>query len=237
MQGWVLRAGGPPPALSGVFLPRFFLRYRRKNRAPGGRKQACLEEIRIRKTPTTAACKLAPCVESASAAASGQHTRPDDGCSHKSAWQLVQCAAVLSTPTQGGGYVGRGTPRPARRLSFHILSSPEKKEYGPRRAIASLHGKNSDAKNQQKCQSQPARSAKKKTSLRPSPMGKPHESLVTIKWHSSQAAARPGMLRACRELLPLMCGFMIPGAAPFVKHKPAQPRQFYSPRIVRAMLK
>ena len=27
MQGWVLRAGGPPPALSGVFLPRFFLRY------------------------------------------------------------------------------------------------------------------------------------------------------------------------------------------------------------------
>ena len=37
MQGWVLRAGGPPPALSGVFLPRFFLRWRRKNRAPGGR--------------------------------------------------------------------------------------------------------------------------------------------------------------------------------------------------------
>ncbi|MEE0785725.1 MAG: hypothetical protein U0M10_07225, partial [Oscillospiraceae bacterium] len=32
---------------------------------------------------------------------------------------------------------------PARRLSFHILSSPEKKEYGPRRAIALLHGKNS----------------------------------------------------------------------------------------------
>ena len=37
MQGWVLRAGGPPPALSGVFLPRFFLRWRIKNRAPGGR--------------------------------------------------------------------------------------------------------------------------------------------------------------------------------------------------------
>ena len=34
-QGWVLRAG--PPALSGVFLPLFFLRRRRKNRAPGGR--------------------------------------------------------------------------------------------------------------------------------------------------------------------------------------------------------
>ena len=28
---------GTAPALSGVFLPRFFLRYRRKNRAPGGR--------------------------------------------------------------------------------------------------------------------------------------------------------------------------------------------------------
>ena len=46
MQGWVLRAGGPPPALSGVFLPRFFLRYRRKNRAPGGRWQACLADIK-----------------------------------------------------------------------------------------------------------------------------------------------------------------------------------------------
>ena len=34
-QGWVLRAG--PPALSGVFLPLFFLRRRRKNGAPGGR--------------------------------------------------------------------------------------------------------------------------------------------------------------------------------------------------------
>ena len=40
-----------------------------------------------------------------------------------------------------GGFVGRGTPRPARRLSFHILSSPEKKEYGPRRATARLPGR------------------------------------------------------------------------------------------------
>ena len=138
-KGWVLRAG--PPALSGVFLPLFFLRRRRKNRAPGGRQQACLEEIRIRKTPTTPACKLARCVVSASAAASGLLTRPDDGCSHKLVWYPVQCAAAASTPTQGGGFVGRGPPRPARRLSFHILSSPEKKEYGPRRAPALLHGK------------------------------------------------------------------------------------------------
>ena len=46
MQGWVLRAGGPPPALSGVFLPRFFLRYRRKNRPPGGRWPYRLVDIK-----------------------------------------------------------------------------------------------------------------------------------------------------------------------------------------------
>ena len=51
-QGWVLRAG--PPALSGVFLPLFFLRRRRKNGAPGGRLQDRLENIRIRKTPNNA---------------------------------------------------------------------------------------------------------------------------------------------------------------------------------------
>ena len=45
------------------------------------------------------------------------------------------------TPTQGGGFVGRGPPRPARRLSFHILSSPKKKEYGPRRAVDRLSGR------------------------------------------------------------------------------------------------
>ena len=39
-----------PPAFGGVFLPRFFLRYRRKNRAPGGRQPYRMEEIRIRKT-------------------------------------------------------------------------------------------------------------------------------------------------------------------------------------------
>ena len=100
-QGWVLRAG--PPALSGVFLPLFFLRRRRKNGAPGGRKQVCLEEIRIRKPPTTPASKLALCVVSASAAASGQLTRPDNGCSHKSAWHPVQCAAVVPMRYAGVG--------------------------------------------------------------------------------------------------------------------------------------
>ena len=100
-RGRIPKAGGPPPAFGGVFLPRFFLRYRRKNRAPGGRKQACLEEIRIRKPPTTPASKLALCVVNASAAASGLLTRPDNGCSHKSAWHPVQCAAAAPTPYQG----------------------------------------------------------------------------------------------------------------------------------------
>ena len=36
-RGGFLGQGDRPPALSGVFLPLFFLRYRRKNRAPGGR--------------------------------------------------------------------------------------------------------------------------------------------------------------------------------------------------------
>ena len=36
-RGRIPKVGGTPPAFGGVFLPRFFLRYRRKNRAPGGR--------------------------------------------------------------------------------------------------------------------------------------------------------------------------------------------------------
>ena len=50
-RGRIPKVGGPPPAFGGVFLPRFFLRYRRKNRAPGGRQHACLEEIRMRRPP------------------------------------------------------------------------------------------------------------------------------------------------------------------------------------------
>ena len=115
-KGWVLRAG--PPALSGVFLPLFFLRRRRKNGAPGGRWQACLEEIRIRKPPTTAACKLARCVVSASEAASGLLTRPDDGCSHKLVWYPVQCAAAAPTPYAGGGFQRWGERPPPLVASF-----------------------------------------------------------------------------------------------------------------------
>ena len=100
-QGWVLRAG--PPALSGVFLPLFFLRRRRKNGAPGGRLQDRMEKIRIRKATKTPASKLAPAVVSASAAASGLLTRLDDGCSHKFVWYPVQCAAAAPTPYAGVG--------------------------------------------------------------------------------------------------------------------------------------
>ena len=117
-QGWVLRAG--PPALSGVFLPLFFLRRRRKNRAPGGRQPYRIEEIRIRTPPTTSASKLAPAVVSASAAASGLLTRPDDGCRNKSAWYPVQCAAVVPTPYQG--WVLRAGPPATRAASFFLYS-------------------------------------------------------------------------------------------------------------------
>ena len=51
------------------------------------------------------------------------------------------CSTHATDTHPRGGFVGRGTPRPTRRLSFHILSSPEKKEYGPRRAIARLPGR------------------------------------------------------------------------------------------------
>ena len=115
-KGWVLRAG--PPALSGVFLPLFFLRRRRKNGAPGGRLHGCMENIRIRKATKTPASKLAQSVVSASAAASGLLTRPDNGCSHKSAWQLVQCAAAAPMPYAGGGFQRWGERPPPLVASF-----------------------------------------------------------------------------------------------------------------------
>ena len=57
--------GRPPPAFGSVFLPRFFLRWGRKNRAPGGRQVICLVDITCRKLQV---CFLKPgvveyCVE------------------------------------------------------------------------------------------------------------------------------------------------------------------------------
>ena len=72
--------------------------------APGGRQPYCMEKIKTQRLPAPkkAIKSLTQCV-SASAAASGKLTRPDNGCSHKSAWQLVQCAAAAPTPYAGVG--------------------------------------------------------------------------------------------------------------------------------------
>ena len=124
-QGWVLRAG--PPALSGVFLPLFFLRRRRKNGAPGGRLHGCMENIRIRKATKTSASKLARCVVSAS----GLLTRPDDGCSHKSAWHPVQCAAAASPPHPRGGSLGREPPPCAASFFPYSFFAEEERIWPP----------------------------------------------------------------------------------------------------------
>ena len=116
-KGWVLRAG--PPALSGVFLPLFFLRRRRKNGAPGGRQPYCMENIKTQKPASQKKSpKLQPQCVSNSEAASGLLTRPDDGCSHKSAWHPVQCAAVVPMRYTGGEIQGRGLPPPLAASFF-----------------------------------------------------------------------------------------------------------------------
>ena len=98
------------------------------------------------------------------------HQLTGHGCRHKSAWNPVQCAATMTdaaqaSPWQGlcerGGLgapfafnqrhlqskchgpaaYGRPPPRLWRRLSSPILSSLEKKESGPRRALDYLSGR------------------------------------------------------------------------------------------------
>ena len=66
--------------------------------------------VSTKKISAMAASKLALCVVSASEAASGLLTRPDDGCRNKSAWYSVQCAAAVPTPYQG--WVLRAGPPP-----------------------------------------------------------------------------------------------------------------------------
>ena len=73
---------------------------------PEGDSKLAWKKLGCEKPPTTPTSKLAPCVVSASEAASGLLTRPDDGCSHKPAWYLVQCAAAMpdavgASPWQG----------------------------------------------------------------------------------------------------------------------------------------
>ena len=55
---------------------------------------------------------------SASEAASGQLTRPDDGCSYKPAWYPVQCAAAAPMPYAGGGFQRWGDRPPPLVASF-----------------------------------------------------------------------------------------------------------------------
>ena len=99
-RGWVRRAGNTPPCAASFFPYSFFAGEERMEPPEGDSKRAW-KKLGCEKPPTTPASKLAPCVVSASAAASGLLTRPDNGCSHKSAWHPVQCAAVVPTPYQG----------------------------------------------------------------------------------------------------------------------------------------
>ena len=111
--------------------------------APGGRQPACMEKIKTQRLPAPKkAIKLQPQCVSYSAAASGPLTgsQGTDALANQSGSPYQ---ATHATDTHPRGWVLRAgsPPRLARRLSFHILSSPKKKEYGPRRAPALLHGK------------------------------------------------------------------------------------------------
>ena len=140
-RGWVRRAGSPPPCAASFFPYSFFAGEERIWPPEGASPLAWKILRRSGFQPSKKAIKPQPQCVSNSEAASGPHT----------GYQGTDALASLSgSPYQAtrttdthprGGSLGREPPRLARRLSFHILSSPEKKEYGPRRAPARLHGK------------------------------------------------------------------------------------------------
>ena len=110
--------------------------------APGGRQPYCMEKIKMQRLPALKKA-IKPLMQSVSnsEAASGLLTSIQGTDALANLPGSPYCS-TRATDTHPRGWVRRaGSPRPARRLSFHILSSPEKKEYGPRRAIARLHGK------------------------------------------------------------------------------------------------
>ena len=74
--------------------------------------------VSMKKISAKAASKLARCVVSASAAASGLLTRLDDGCSCKSVWHSIQCAVAAPTPYAGGGFQRWGERPPPLVASF-----------------------------------------------------------------------------------------------------------------------
>ena len=72
--------------------------------APGGRQPFRMEKNKAQKPASQKKSpKLQPQCVSYSEAASGLLTKSDDGCSHKSAWHSVQCAAAAPTPYAGVG--------------------------------------------------------------------------------------------------------------------------------------
>ena len=119
------------------------LRLRRRVRAckPPSRKSFSLKRNRVQ--PRKKAIKPQPQCVSNSEAASGLLTRLQ-GTDALANLPGSPYQATRTTDTHPRGWVRRAgnTPRLARRLSFHILSSPEKKEYGPRRALTILPGRN-----------------------------------------------------------------------------------------------
>ena len=85
--------------------------------------------------PKKAIKPLMQCV-SYSAAASGPHTSLQGTDALASLFGSPYKPPAPPTPTQGGGFVGRGPPRDSRGVFLSIFFSPVKKEYGPRRAPA-----------------------------------------------------------------------------------------------------
>ena len=87
--------------------------------APGGRQPFRMEMIKTQKPASQKKSpKLQPQCVSYSEAASGLLTGPDDGCSHKLVWYLVQCAAVVPMRYAGGEIQGRGDRPPPWVASF-----------------------------------------------------------------------------------------------------------------------
>ena len=140
-RGWVRRAGNTPPCAAS-FFPYSFFAGEERIWPPEGASKLAWKKFKTQRLPAPKkAIKLQPQCVSYSEAASGLLTSLQ-GTDALASLSGSPYQATHATDTHPRGWVRRaGSPRPKRRLSFHILSSPVKKEYGPRRAIALLHGK------------------------------------------------------------------------------------------------
>ena len=142
-RGWVRRAGSPPPCAASFFPYSFFAGEERIWPPEGASPLAWKKLRRNGYHPSKKTIKSPQQCVSYSEAASGPHTGYQGTDALASLSGSLYCS-TRTTDTHPRGWVRRAgsPPRLARRLSFHILSSPKKKEYGPRRAPALLHGKN-----------------------------------------------------------------------------------------------